>query len=44
MNDLIMWLQEPGKWNDGVVLCGVLLVVCLAVMIKHDGKNFWKNF
>ncbi len=44
LNEFIMWMQEPGKWNDGVVLCGVAVVVCLVIMIKQDGKNFWRNF
>lgn len=39
MNEFVMWMQEPGKWNDGVVLCAVLAVVCLVVMIKGDKKG-----
>jgi len=44
MTELLNWLQEPGKWNDAVLICGVLAVIVLGYLIKKDGKDFWKNF
>lgn len=44
--DFVMWMQEPGKWNDGVVVCGVLVVVCLVAMIvgnKIEKRKAWKR-
>ncbi len=30
--DFMMWIQESGKWNDGVLLCTILAIACLAFM------------
>lgn len=51
LNEFIMWMQEPGKWNDGVVLCGITAVVCLVLMLKvlisivnwFTSENRWWN-
>lgn len=45
LQDFIMWMQEPGKWNDAVVLLGVVAVLCLAGMIVNDKiekRKAWK--
>lgn len=34
--DFIMWLQEPGKWNDASVLCGVAMIVSFIIMITGE--------
>jgi len=31
--DFIMWMQEPGMWNDGVVVLAVLGTACVLGMI-----------
>lgn len=37
--NFILWMQEPGKWNDGVVLCAVVGIVCLVGMLISDFKE-----
>ena len=34
--NFVIWMQEPSKWNDAVVICGVVAVVCLVGMIVSD--------
>lgn len=45
LQDFIMWMQEPGKWNDGAVMCGVLAVVYFVAVIvgeKIEKRKTWK--
>lgn len=35
-NELVVWMCEPGKWNDAVVLCAVVGVTCFGLMIKYN--------
>jgi hypothetical protein len=39
MNELIAWAQTPGQWNDGVLLCGAVLVAIVVVMILNPNKD-----
>lgn len=44
--DFVLWMQEPGKWNDAAVLCGVAAVVCLVGMFVNDQiekRKAWKR-
>ena len=34
--NFVMWMHEPGKWNDAVVLCAVIMVVCIICMLVED--------
>lgn len=36
LQDFIMWMQEPGKWNDAMVLCGVVVIVSLIGIIVGE--------
>jgi len=39
-NDFIMWMQEPGKWNDGIVICGCFIVfVGLYLIFGNEDKR-----
>ncbi len=45
LKDFIMWMQEPGKWNDVMVICGVVIIVSLIGIIvceKIEKRKAWK--
>lgn len=27
--EFAIWMQAPGQWNDAMVLCGVIAIVCI---------------
>jgi len=46
IQNFIMWMQEPGKWNDAAVLCGVFTIVCFVAVIvgeKIEKRKAWKR-
>lgn len=44
IESFMMWLQEPGKWNDLIALCGVVILTGFIAMFNGNIRDFFKQF